>query len=132
MEPETHPVLNRFFEARLRQGDVANGMILDGYPTTNDHANFASKLVEAGVMPKPVILHLLIADEVVRKRLGGRDGNLSASAEQRLKDYHRETVALRIYFPDADITDIDGTRGIRTVTKRVEAVLKDRFSRRSK
>src|SRR4051794_11594592 len=37
MEPESDPVLNKFFEVRLKEGDVANGFILDGYPNTNDH-----------------------------------------------------------------------------------------------
>src|SRR3974390_3446134 len=30
MEPETDPLLNKFFEARLKRGDLSNGMILDG------------------------------------------------------------------------------------------------------
>jgi adenylate kinase len=130
MEPETDPVLNKFFEARLNERDVANGMILDGYPNTNDHANFASNLVKTGVIPKPVILHLRIPDEIVRKRFASKDGTLAPSVEQRLKDYHRETAALKIYFPDADITDIDGTKKPGSVTKQVEAVLKARFRKK--
>jgi adenylate kinase len=127
MEPQTDPALNNSFEARLKKGEVVKGMVLDGYPNTKDHADFASKLVEEGVITKPVILHLRIPDDVVRKRLAGKDGKLPAAAEQRLKDYHRETTALQIYFPNADITDIDGTKKPRSVTKRMQAVLKAKF-----
>jgi len=129
MEPETDPSLNRIFETRLKKGDVVNGMVLDGYPNTKDHADFASKLVQTGVIRKPIILHLMIPDEVVRKRLAGKDGTVPASAEQRLKDYHRETTALRIYFPDAEIVEIDGTKKPRKVTKNIEAVLKQKFGK---
>ena len=34
MEPETDPLLNKIFEARLERGDVVKGMVLDGYPNT--------------------------------------------------------------------------------------------------
>ena len=129
MEPETDPSLNRIFETRLKKGDVVNGMVLDGYPNTKDHADFASKLVQTGVIRKPIILHLMIPDEVVRKRLAGKDGTVPASVEQRLKDYHRETTALRIYFPDAEIVEIDGTKKPRKVTKNIEAVLKQKFGK---
>jgi adenylate kinase len=129
MEPETDPLLNRIFETRLKRGDVVNGMVLDGYPNTKDHADFASKLVEASVIRKPIILHLMIPDDVVRKRLAGKDGTLPASVEQRLKDYHRETTALRIYFPNAEIIELDGTKKPRKVTKNIQAVLKTKFGK---
>lgn len=129
MEPETDPLLNKIFETRLQKGDVVNGMVLDGYPNTKDHADFTSKLVETGVIRKPVILHLMIPDDVVRKRLAGKGGTLPGSVEQRLKDYHRETTALRVYFPNAEIVELDGTKKRRTVTKKIEAVLKEKFGK---
>ena len=129
MEPETDPLLNKIFEARLARGDVVKGMVLDGYPNTKDHADFASKLVETNIISKPIILHLMVPDDVVRKRLAGKDGTLPASVEQRLKDYHRETTALSIYFPKAEIIELDGTKKPRKVTKNIEAVLKQKFKK---
>ena len=129
MEPETDPLLNRIFETRIKKGDVVNGMVLDGYPNTKDHADFTSKLVDTSVIRKPIILHLMIPDDVVRKRLAGKDGTLPASVEQRLKDYHRETTALSIYFPNAEIVELDGTKKPRKVTKNIEAVLKQKFKK---
>jgi adenylate kinase len=127
--PETDPLLNKFFQARLNKGDLSGGMILDGYPNTKDQADFASKLVASGVVSKPIILHLQVPDDVVRKRLAGKDGKLPSSAEQRLKDYHREVTAIEIYFPNADVTLIDGTKKPGAVTKKVNAVLKAKFGK---
>jgi adenylate kinase len=129
MEPETDPMLNRFFEARLQKGDLSSGMLLDGYPNTVDQANFAAKLVRDGVISKPLIVHLLIPDDVVRKRLQGSSADVAASAEQRLKDYHRETDAIKVYFPDAEIVEIDGTKSPDKVRASITAALKRKFGK---
>jgi adenylate kinase family enzyme len=102
-------------------------MIPDGYPNTKDHADFATKLVESGVISKPINLHLPISDAVVHERMGGKQRKISAAVEQRLKDYHRETVALKLYFPSAEIVEVDGKSRPAAVTKRVEAILKAKF-----
>jgi adenylate kinase len=129
MESQTDPIINKFFEARLRKGDLARGMILDGYPNTKDHADFASKLVESGVISKPIIVHLRISDENVYRRLGGSRRKISDPVEQRLKDYHRETAALQIYFPNAEIVEVNGNRKPAAVTKSVETILKAKFGK---
>ena len=104
-------------------------MLLDGYPNTVDHANFVAKLVRDGVISKPLIIHLLVPDDVVRKRLRGSPGNVAASAEQRLKDYHRETDAIKVYLPGAEIIDIDGTKKPDKVRATIEAALKTKFGK---
>ena len=129
MEPETDPLLNKFFEGRLRKGDLMKGMVLDGYPNTKDHADFATHLVESGLISRPLIVRLKIPDRIVRKRLGGKNGHVPSSVEQRLKDYHRETTALEIYFPKAEIVDVDGTKKPHTVTRSIEAVLRARYQK---
>ena len=129
MEPQTDPLLNKFFDARLKKGDLARGVILDGYPNTKDQADFSSKLVASGYISKPIILHLQVPDEVVRKRMKGKDGKVPDSVEQRLKDYHRETTALEVYFPKAEVVNIDGTKKPKAVTKQINAVLKARFGK---
>ena len=129
MEPETDPLLNKFFEARIRTGDLMKGMVLDGYPNTKDHADFAAHLLEAGLITKPLIVHLRIPDSIVRKRLAGKTGQVPDAVEQRLKDYHRETTALKIYFPKADIVDVDGTKKPHAVTRNIESVLRARYQK---
>jgi len=76
-----------------------------------------------------VVIHLKVPDDVVRKRSKGKDGKVPESVEQRLKDYHRETMAVTVYFPNADITEIDGTKKPRTVTKNIIEVVKAKFGK---
>ena len=129
MEPETDPVLNRLFAERLKKGDLANGAVLDGYPSTKDHADFLSKMVSEGKLPNPVVIQLDIPDHVVRKRMANQPGSTPASVEQRLKDYHREMGTVRLYFPNADITTIDGSKKIKVVTETINALLESRFKK---
>jgi adenylate kinase len=123
MTVESDPYLNDLFARKLQQLDLSKGLILDGYPATKDHADFLSKLVQEGKIPRAVIIKLSIPDEDVMKRMANsheaKDGNL----EQRLKDYHRETDLIQVYFPNADIETIDATPKESVVTKRVDAVL---------
>ena len=127
MEPQTDPVLNRLFEARLKKGDLSKGAILDGYPNTKDHADYLAKLVNEGRLPKPVVIRLAIPDDVVRERLLKQTGSTAESVEQRLKDYYREMGLVHLYFPDADITAVDGTGSPESIGAEVLSVLRERF-----
>ena len=129
MEPETDPVLNRLFAERLKQGDLGNGAVLDGYPATKDHADFLSKMVSEGKLPNPLVIQLAVPDHVVRKRLAKHPGTTPESVEQRLKDYHREMGAVRLYFPNADIITIDGSKKPKGITKKINALLESRFNK---
>lgn len=127
MEPQTDPVLNRLFMERLEKGDLSHGLILDGYPSTKDHADYISELVKKGVLPTPVAIELQIPDDTVLKRTEKAGKDSRSSVEQRLKDYHREMDMIRLYFPAAEIITVDGTKSIRNVEKNVSDVLKKRF-----
>ena len=76
-----------------------------------------------------VALQLDIPDHVVRKRMANQPGSTPASVEQRLKDYHREMGTVRLYFPNADITTIDGSKKLKVVTKTINALLESRFKK---
>ena len=49
--------------------------------------------------------------------------------EQRLKDYHREFTSVEIYFPGAGITNVDGTKKPKAVTKEINAILKAKLGK---
>ncbi len=121
MEPQTDPVLNKLFVARIEKQDVAKGFIVAGYPATKDHADFLAKLVADKRLPSPMVVQLDVPDDEVRKRLAKHPkyGNL----EQLIKDYHREMDMLKLYFPAAEIHTIDGRPKVETVTKKIRAVL---------
>lgn len=127
MEPRSDPVINRLLEKRLKQGDLTQGAVLDGYPVTKDHCDFLAKLVEHGTLPNPFILELTVPDQIVRERLAGESGQTSASVEQRLKDYRREMSGFRFYFPTADLVVVDGAKTPEEVAEEIRFLLARRF-----
>jgi adenylate kinase len=62
---------NRLVENRLERSDVANGIILDGYPRTVAQAAAMSKLLEAKGF-RPVVVHLKVDYNRIVARLSGR------------------------------------------------------------
>jgi adenylate kinase len=121
MEPRVDPVLNKLVEEKLKGTDLSKGLILDGYPGAKVHGDYLTKLGQDLGLPKPIVIHLLVPDEVVRKRLKKQSAN---DVEQALKDYHREWDFARVYFPEADIREIDGTKKSGTVAKEIRKILK--------
>ena len=129
IEPETDPVINQFFAERLKRGDLTKGAVLDGYPSTKDHGDFLTRMVQAGQLPDPVVIQLEISDEEVRKRMAKVPGSNMESVEQRLKDYHREMDMVRLYFPNADITSVDGSKKPKKVNKDINKLLKSKLKK---
>lgn len=127
MEPHSDPLLNRLFLERLEKGDLSRGMILDGYPSTKDHADYLTELVKKGVLPKPLAIELQIPDATVLERTEKAKKEPRASVEQRLKDYHREMDMVRLYFPDAEIVAVDGTQSAKKVESKIGGILKKRY-----
>ena len=121
VEPRVDPVLNRLVEEKLRAVNLTKGVILDGYPAAKIHGDYFTKLVADLRFPKPIVIHLLVPDDVVRKRLTKEKAE---DVEQRLKDYHRELDFARLYFPEVAIHDVDGTKPPGAVAKEIRKVLK--------
>jgi adenylate kinase family enzyme len=111
----------------LDKGDLSRGMILDGYPSTKDHADYLAALIKKGVLPSPLTIELQIPDEMVFKRTEKTHKDARASVEQRLKDYHREMDMLRLYFPAAEIVSVDGTKSVKKVESDIRSLLKKRY-----
>jgi adenylate kinase len=130
--PIANPALNDLVRDRLSKMDLTKGVALDGYPSTKDQADHLAALVRNLGLPSPVIFHLEVPDEVVRKRLDKRkrDDDTPAQVERRLKDYHRELEMIKSYYPEANIWTIDGTRPPAEVSKTIQAVLADELPKR--
>lgn len=127
MEPETDPVLNHIFRDRMAQGDLSQGLVLDGYPATKNHADFLAEMVRAGSLPMPLVVKLEIGDDVVIERMSGVTDVSLESVQQRLKDYHREMDPISLYFPNAEIETINGMKKPKAVAKAIKKLLKRRF-----
>jgi adenylate kinase len=120
MEPRSDPVMNRIFADTLASGNFTRGLIVDGYPSTKDHADYVRGLVLAGRLPNPVVIELDVPEEVVRQRLAKQAG---PSLEQRIKDYQREMGMVQVYFPSANIHKVDANRKPEKVAEDVNRIL---------
>jgi adenylate kinase len=121
VEMRLDPALNHLVEQALGGMDLSKGVILDGYPASKTQADHLAKLREKYNMPRPIVIHLRVPDDVVRKRLKKQK---DIDLDQQLKDYHREFDFIRQYFPESDIRDIDGTKKVSAVKKEIRTLLK--------
>ena len=130
--PQTSPALNELVRARLSKMDLKKGVVLDGYPATNDQADHLATLVRELGLPSPVVIQIDVPDKVVRERLRKRKGpeDTPEQIERRLKDYHRELDTIRDYYPRANIWTIDGTRSIVDVSRTIQVILRDELPRK--
>lgn len=124
VDPRTDPALNRIFAKVIETTDISRGLVLDGYPATKDHADFLAARARERGLGKQLVIHLLIPDDVARQRIKDR---IPAKVEQALKDYHRELDFVKLYYPDADIHDIDGTAAPEAVSKAIAALVDARL-----
>jgi adenylate kinase len=116
------PALNRLVEEALEKADLSKGVVLDGYPAAKTQADHLAALRDKYKLPKIVVIHLRISDQVARKRLAKQSGR---DLDQELKDYHRELDFARTYFPQADIREVDGTKSRDAVAKEIRKLLQD-------
>lgn len=120
VDPEADPALNKLVEEALEKVDLSKGVVLVGYPAAKTQGDYLAGLREKLSLPKAIVIHLHVPDEVSRKRL---EKQPVADLEQQLKNYHRELELARTYFPEADIRDVDGTKTIPEVAKEIRKLL---------
>jgi len=120
VEPRLDPALNKLVDAALGSMDLSKGLVLDGYPASKNHGDHLNVLRERYNLAKPVVIHLRVADGVVRQRLNKQKGR---DLDQELKDYHREFDFAHEYFPEADIRDVDGTKKPAVVAAEIRKLL---------
>lgn len=121
VEPRVDPALNHLVDEALASADRSKGVILDGYPAAKSHGDYLPALLNKYRLQNPLIIHLRVPDDVAAKRLQNQH---RPDLEQELKDYHREIEFARVYFPQADIREIDGTKSVLKVTKEIRKQIK--------
>lgn len=124
VDPRTDPALNKIFARVIEQTDASKGLVLDGYPSTKDHADFLAARAKERGLARQLVIHLMIPDDVARQRIKHR---LPAMVDQALKDYHRELDFVKLYYPDADIQEVDGTASEAEVSKAITALVDARL-----
>jgi len=118
------PAMSRYLRTRLDDMYLSHGVALDGFPATRMQAEDLAKMI-VDLKLNPIVLQLEIPDEMVRQRAstGGRQSDRPKIIEQRIKDYHREFDMISVYFPNAKIVKIDGTKSEELMWKDVQQAL---------
>lgn len=125
-------VTNQMVRDRLKEPDVRDGFLLDGYPRTASQVDELDDILASIDQQLDVVLQLTADDEVLVERLLGRakeDGRSDDTEEvirHRLALYREKTEAVVAKYAERGIVaKVDGLGGIDEVTERVVEALKD-------
>jgi adenylate kinase len=117
--------------ARLDEGDVSNGFLLDGYPRNTAQVHELDSILEAkGEKIDRVLLLVADNDELVERLLNraaeqGRTDDNEEVIRHRLKVYEEETAPLiAIYRERGIVKEVNGLGEIAEVTERILDALK--------
>jgi len=116
---------NQLVEARLLQGDLGHGFILDGYPTTIGQAKLLDQFLKINRLPQPAVVMLDAPDDVVRKRMLARH-RIDDNAEiinGRLSDYHAQSEFLTDWYGSEKLLRVDATQPIAHVFQQLDHLI---------
>jgi adenylate kinase len=116
---------NQLVEARLSQGDLSHGFILDGYPTTVGQAKLLDQFLKTNGLPRPAVLMLDAPDDVVRKRMLSRH-RVDDKAEiinDRLSNYHAQSEFLTDWYGSEKLLHVDATQPIAQVFQQLDRLI---------
>jgi adenylate kinase len=111
---------------RLVQPDTQAGWLLDGFPRTVPQAHALDDLLSSIHQGLDRVVNLQVPDTFLVERLLGR-GRKDDSEDvirRRLQVYHDQTAPLTRFYGDRNqLTDIDGSVPVETVTAAIQAAL---------
>lgn len=123
-------ILLGMLRSRLKQDDVANGFILDGYPRNVAQATALDGLLAEIGQPLDVVVQLDVPSELLVERIAGRaaaQGRADDSPEavrQRLQVYTDQTApVVDFYAARGMLARVDGVGGLEDVEARIKAAL---------
>jgi adenylate kinase len=125
IDPRQDLVMNRLVQAKLQAIDASKGFILDGYPATKGQADFLANLGQQIAHPPTLVLQLDVPDAVARKRLANSKtpGDREPMLSQAIADYHREMDFLKVYYPNANIKQVNANQKREKVAKAIKAIV---------
>lgn len=125
-------VTNKMVRDRLKQPDVAEGFLLDGYPRTSAQVDELDDILASENQSLDVVLQLTADDDELIKRLLGRAKDTGRSDDNegvirhRLGLYHDQTEPVVARYAERGIlAQVDGIGGIEEVTDRVMKAIKE-------
>jgi len=111
----------------LKNGEMKNGFILDGFPRTLKQAAALDVLLsELGFPPVKVINIHVDEDELVKRMLGrGRKDDTEDTIKHRLKVYREQTMPVNSHYLKKSIVfNIEGNGTIEEINDRILKMLK--------
>lgn len=120
------------WKQRLKEEDVADGFILDGFPRNHTQALFLNEKLDKYGKKVDLVFYLEVSDEASLKRLLARgrknpDGSLHDTPEKiksRLKIYkQQEADVLSFYEEEGLLKRINGEQSIEAIHKDIVAVV---------
>lgn len=122
---------------RLKESDVANGFILDGFPRTVAQAEALDRLLAAKGIKLDAVVELKVDEGILLKRIETRIAEMTARGEavraddnpeslkKRLDAYRAQTAPLSAYYAKkGTLQEIDGMVSIDAVTAAIDTKLK--------
>lgn len=124
---------NNLVKTRITQRDASNGFILDGYPRTAEQARFLDDHLQSQGWPKPRVVVLNVADDVVRRRLAarGRVDDRPEWIERRLQEFHADFEFLSQWYTADNLLSVDAGQSIPQVERQVVNAVEEAMARRS-
>ncbi|MGP5607654.1 adenylate kinase [Arthrobacter rhombi] len=123
-------VTNRMVRDRLKQDDVAEGFLLDGYPRTSAQVDELDAILEENKTSLDIVLQLtadsdeLVARLLKRAEVEGRADDTEEVIRHRLDVYEKQTqVVVDRYLERGIVRHVDGLGDIDEVTHRVMSAL---------
>lgn len=116
--------MNALLREQVLRADAAKGFVIDGYPSTRSEADDLAKLVKEARLPPPIVIHLEVPDDEVRRRMQGKTP--AAELDKRLAVYHQELEMVRNYYAAMDIWTILGARPPKEVFGTIVSLIQER------
>jgi len=123
-------VISGMLEERLRNEDVANGFILDGYPRNLAQASLLDDLLERLDQPVDEAILIDIGDERIIRRIAkrakeeGRADDTEETVRNRLRVYAEQTAPVADYYAERGLlTRVLGEGGVDEIFQRLLSIL---------
>ena len=117
--------LNSFIASRISQDDCRNGFVIDGYPNSDEQADFLDSFLQDRNISALAVVYLDIPDEVALARMQkrGRVDDRKGFGKERLLQFRSNISAVLEFYDGAHLFTVDTTKEASAVDSEIVAFL---------